>query len=245
MNTKELFNYAGNKNREIQDILPVLPPLDHILDVVEPFGGSFALTRHLYSTNPAITFTVNDIDNKIIAIYNTMKDPVQNMDTISKIKQIEQHVTKESFKDMCKAISVEHWLFCRLFGGFHGLYPAKPKTINYTNIQKFTDYQDILFTNEDGYDVIEKFKDNENTLIFLDPPYVGFCSRFYQQPLHYKLFDLLRNAKTWKCKMLLTIDDNILTRTFVEHFGLNIVKTVGVTYQYSKTKAKHIYITNY
>lgn len=245
-NDRPLFSYAGNKDREMAYIHECLQPLlDGVGVVVEPFGGSFALTRHLHGGHPEIQFIVNDIDQDLISIYNTMKDPVQNLEVVQELKQLHESVDPESFKRIKKTKTVPCMLFGRVYGGFQGLYPLKAKRINYENVAKFSHYEDITFTNEDGYGLIEKYKDNEHAFLFLDPPYVGVCNRFYNAPLHYKLFEMLKDFKTWKCKFLLILDDNVLTRTFAEHYELNIAKTVDVRYQYSKTQAKHLYLTNY
>ncbi len=246
LNTKPLFSYAGNKDKEWDEIDEVLPDLTQITTVVEPFGGSFSLTRHLYSEYPEIKFTVNDNDEQLISVYNTMKDPELNETVISELQQLEATITKKKYDEIKKKTDVTNSLFCRLYGGMHGQFPLKQKCINYEKVASFTDYGEINFTCEDGYEMIDQCcKDDPQLFLFLDPPYVGMCNRFYNNPLHYKLFDILKNARHWKCKLLLILDDNPLTETFCKHFGLNIAKVVPIKYQYSKINAHHIYVTNY
>lgn len=244
-NHKALFSYEGNKDREMGYIHVLLPDLGDIGVVVEPFGGSFALTRHLHSGHPEVEFIVNDINPDIIEIYNAMKDPVQNAQVVQELKKLHDGVDQEVFREAKKTRTVPCMLFCRLYGGFQGLFPLKTKNIDYENVCKFSHYEDVTFTNKDGYDLVEEHKDNENAFLFLDPPYVGVCNRFYNSPLHYKLFEMLKDWRSWKCKFMLIIDNNTLTRTFVEHHGLTIAKIVDVTYKYSKIKAQHLYVTNY
>ena len=48
-----LFPYEGNKDYEMKDILKyLLPIIDNYDIIVEPFGGSFSLIRHLILLYP-------------------------------------------------------------------------------------------------------------------------------------------------------------------------------------------------
>ena len=47
-----LFNYFGNKDREIQIILQNLPNMNEIDIIIEPYCGSFSLIRHLILLYP-------------------------------------------------------------------------------------------------------------------------------------------------------------------------------------------------
>ena len=94
MNNQFLFSYSGNKDREMNQILTFIPSLDNINIIIEPFGGSFSLIRHLYSQYPEKKFIVNDNDKKLIDIYEAMIDPIKNENIINDIKVMMENITK-------------------------------------------------------------------------------------------------------------------------------------------------------
>ena len=47
-----LFSYFGNKDNEIEIIKDNIPDLNNIDTIIEPYCGSFALTRYLLNIYP-------------------------------------------------------------------------------------------------------------------------------------------------------------------------------------------------
>ena len=64
-----LFSYFGNKDNEMGDIIKNLPNMNHIDTIIEPYCGSFALTRYLLTMYPNKKYICNDNDELLIKTY--------------------------------------------------------------------------------------------------------------------------------------------------------------------------------
>ena len=100
-----------------------------------------------------------------------------------------------------------------------------------------------IITNEDYLHIIDIYKDNENSFLYLDPPYLdSYNSGYgtYQNKSHdenlkiidntemfFKILDILKNGK---CKILFSINDCALTNYLYKDY---IKETYNHKYQHS------------
>jgi site-specific DNA-adenine methylase len=94
-----LFSYTGNKRNETKNFLDIVK-LDNIENIIEPFCGSSALSYSIWLENKdgkALNYYLNDTDERLIQVYNIMKN-----ETIEHIE--------EKINDIIKTINnKEEW----------------------------------------------------------------------------------------------------------------------------------------
>ena len=71
----------GSKQNDIKDFSNLLP-LD-VETVVEPFGGSFAVSKFFYKDNKKYKFHINDLDESLFYIYTHYQEYLQHLTTIN------------------------------------------------------------------------------------------------------------------------------------------------------------------
>jgi site-specific DNA-adenine methylase len=81
---------------------------------------------------------------------------------------------------------MESWFYTNLVYNIRpGLFPLGRKfkdNFDYLKnvpINNFLNTENIEFHNIDGIDILNKYKDNNKALIFLDPPYLMSCNDYY------------------------------------------------------------------
>jgi site-specific DNA-adenine methylase len=114
----------------------------------------------------------------------------------------------------------------------HGIYPNK-KIILHEISNNWKDFfKKTIITNEDYLCILNKYKDNENAFLYLDPPYMDSFNAKYSTyknkksydndlkiidntEMYIKLLDILKNGK---CKILFSINDCALTNYLYKDF---------------------------
>ncbi len=86
---KSLVPWDGNKDREYDTIKIHFPNMDDINTIVEPFGGSFSIIRHLVTQYPDKRYIVNDIDTKLINLYKDMQNDYTYEQIITELKALD------------------------------------------------------------------------------------------------------------------------------------------------------------
>ena len=92
---KALFSYFGNKDRETEKIMENLPDMNDIVNIIEPYCGSFSLIRHLILLYPDKKYICVDNDEKIIQAYNDIIDDDNCNKIINKLKNTEIKTKEE------------------------------------------------------------------------------------------------------------------------------------------------------
>ena len=107
--------------------------------------------------------------------------------------------------------------------------------------------KNALITNDVYTTIYDKYKDNENAFLFLDPPYLfsnnsGYFPQNGDNDMTMIIVDTLDFIKTCKCKVMLVINKlNILEYLFKDYVKLEY----GKIYQITKKGIKHLVVTNY
>jgi len=267
-----MFSYVGSKRKELKHIKDYyLNDIDKFIDV---FGGSGCVGLDYYKFNPDIKkLILNDKSEVVYNLYNIIK----NDKFYDIFKKFEPFINK--FKDEYKNdkkynntlkefkeqfTEEEKFILCGKYCYKGNLTPElfnvlKMKDI--TNMQKKKNFSEVLnknnisLKNKDFKYYMEKYKNNENVLIYLDPPYLD------TKHLYNEIFTLddylyiLECLKNYKCKILLNI--NINTHLILEYRDY-IEKIYPICYN-SSVKAKnkeaenflklikknHLILTNY
>jgi site-specific DNA-adenine methylase len=239
----------GNKWKDIKDFCLFFPhPLSYD-KLIEPFGGSFALTRWFgqnFGQKDLFSYYVNDIDKNLYFVY---KHPKNFLKILDKYKDKTQKEIKEEYNQECpnKQFILEK---------FFPMGRDKTKDFNknnYSDLLKFM--KPINFSNDDFSKIMDRFKDDDQAFIFCDPPYFESCNTKYR--LCDKLgnsigkeikdntkmyIDLLYYLQASKAKIMLIINKNAITSYLYYDYIRGEYKK---TYQWFKRKTKHLIITNY
>jgi len=250
-----LFGRPGNKENDIKYFKHLLP-LDSSI-IVEPFGGSFAVCRKIYNDEKYNKF-VNDNDDVLTEIYNKPEEYLNlNIKLTNKAlnhlnqknhviyKQFIQDVNNDDTIDK-NSIMFKYWVDTKIF---------KSSTVSITKNINCTEQINLMkqinFSNVDYTKTIDKFKHNENTFIFIDPPYLFSDNSNYMQQkrkdgaditdIFIYLLNLLKSKKT-KAKIMIIINDmKVLRWLFKKYVKLDYEKKYSV----SGRKEKLLVITNY
>ena len=250
-----LFGRLGNKTTDIKHFIQYLP-LD-IKNVIEPFGGTFAVTRIIYNDNKYNKF-VNDNDEQLVEIY---KNPeaystlCKHLNTIAKkhvnennnviVKKFLEETEKDKLCIENKNV-YEYWKKEKIIRG--GIVKII-KEINHTKM--IDTMKNIKFTFEDYKIILDRYKYTKDSFIFLDPPYLFSDNSQYARQsktqdtdmtdMIYIILDMLKDKKT-KAKIMMIINDLKLLRYLFKDY---IKGDYTRVYQTAKRKCQHLIITNY
>ena len=247
-----LFGRFGNKTNDIKHFKHLLP-LD-VKIVVEPFGGTFAVTRIIYNDDKYVNY-VNDNDETLYYIYKNSEKyskmckelnaiALNNINKNGKVVFVD---FMEEIKDKnYDKIMLDYWKIEKIIRG----YSIKiSKHIDHSNFIKCM--KNINFSCKNFKDIINKFRKQENVFIFLDPPYLFSDNSHYSQQqrkegsdmthIIYEIFEILQD-KTTKAKIMMIMNDMKIIRYIFKDFVKGEYEKI---YQIGKRKSIHLIITNY
>lgn len=251
MNIKNVpFLKLGNKTDDIKNFIDYIPTNCHT--IVEPFAGSFAVSRILYDPTK-YKIHINDIDPNLFYLLKHMKQYLKiRTKIISYIhkytpdnKNMKEYILKmkihQSFKQILQSTFI-----------IRGFVKAPKTNFDYKDLLFFLD--NIKITNDNYEKCMSIYSNDENAFLFCDPPYFGSDNTDYSTfgravDDDNRIIDntemyvyLSKYIKDCKCKIMIIINDNAILR----HLFTGYVKcTYQKTYQLSKKKDTLMIITNY
>lgn len=242
-----IIPYFGNKRNEVEFIYEEFKKAKNIKIIVECFCGSCALSYYISSIHPKkYKYILNDNNGFLIELMKIMKDENKFnlwIDEINKI--IELIKDKESYVKYTDKNTLNGWFIGNKYYNIRPfLYPNGKKINKIKNdipILNFLRNEDITLINEDGAEVFNKYKDNKNCVMFIDPPYIMTNNSFYANP-DFKIYESLINIKKYKTKIICALNDNFFIRLI---FSKNKIIEYDKKYQTNKKKIKHLIITNF
>ncbi len=243
------FLRLGNKTQDSKYIEKYLP--FNIKTIVEPFAGSFAISR-LYYDSSKYNVVINDNDEELIYIINHLKPYIKIQ------KQINKYITSyspnlKSLKNYVEKLNINP-LFKNIIIGTHvikGFVKIKNPNETYDDLINYV--KNIEVHNKDYEIIMNKYKNNKNTFIFCDPPYFDSDNSNYQNYKNKTINKIIKDntgmyvylhkyIQICKCKIMIVVNDNELMRFLFDGF---IKDTYEKIYQISKKKTMHLIITNY
>jgi site-specific DNA-adenine methylase len=252
--------YQGSKSKELHHIDNNKPT--EFKKFIDVFGGGGVVALYFLQKYPELDEIVyNDMDKTMVDLFTILKDSTktdelvewvgsQNYDESEWIDRAKKY--KNSNKD-----DIRERLYIKRLA-FRGLesstMPLKRKNKNgelvlrpLKNYPEFYKYPPILNTDKfkitmmDALEVIELYKDDENALLYLDPPYISSNTTSYIKfdgDDVKKLLDIVKD-KSYKCKIMLHIEFLGYTyHALKEHIIFYYPKRYGLS---SKAKGKDIY----
>ena len=245
-----LFPYFGNKDNEMEEIYANLPDMNSVSVIIEPFCGSFALTRYLLLHYPYKSFICNDNDEMLIKTYKAL----QYDDTLSELLEFFKTFEvrdKKHYDEFKKENSIRSFLFTHMIYKIRpGLYDRNKNKFNEKDLNKLIhfnkNYKYILFKHGDAQDIIENYKYYNNVFMFLDPPFLLTSNLYNKGAMSEFYFIFLKDVNNIKAPILGVCGDHLLTLTFYEYYNIKIKFKTKINYLGNKSKShENIYVSNY
>lgn len=245
--------YSGNKRNEIDELIEHIS-FEKYKNIIEPFCGSSAYSFHIwlkYGHIHDFNYYLNDNSSEIIDLYMLFKN--ESLEKINdNLMNIKSEVTtKEEWNNHYKNSPESAYknLFYLKFSALcrKGFYQRR-KYLGYykptelqTKFIEFIKLPNVYITCKDWKNVYNEHKDNEKSLILLDPPYLSSCNDYYSDKSMdvYEYFFYNKNEKI-KADILFIVEDIWLTKMMFNNETYLIINTYEKIYQVSKKKTKHI-----
>jgi site-specific DNA-adenine methylase len=244
-----IIRRIGSKQTDIKHFSKYLP-LD-VKTVVEPFGGSFAVSKFFYKDINKYNFHINDLDEEIYYIYKNFQEYIKLLSNLQdcccasdyKTNYFEKYlpyVEKANYDDHIKNYIHKNFVVRK------SLLNLPYKQLNFNN-SELNILNNSLFTNNDYKDVIKLYIDDKDAFVFLDPPYLFSNNTVYipqqvETDMTMIIPEILDFFKVAKCKIMLIINKlNIIEYCFKDY----IKGEYNKTYRISNKKSIHLIITNY
>ena len=218
INNVSPLRYPGGKTKacnKLYDILTTYFDLSKFKTIISPFFGGGSFEFHLQNTFPNLHIIANDKFTPLYNFWNTCND---NKDRLCKeLYPYINTITKNKFQDLRNKIltetdplkqSIMFFIINRcsfsgatLSGGFS--LESSTKRFTTTSIERISklNLDRLTITNMD----FEEFLKNNNSIIFLDPPYYlesksnlyGNNGDLHEHFDHIKLHKCLSNKNNW------------------------------------------------
>lgn len=239
--------YAGNKRNEFKEFYNNIN-LENINTIIEPFAGTHAISYFLWEKHPNLKFILNDITPHFKEMYEIYKDEKK----IDEFNEISTNLIKSFKNDKNKYLEVVNaptiyaWFIGqKIYNIRPKLYPLTKKYKEEIDLRKYPIYNfyknaNIEFYNEDGINIYEKYKNDESTLLFLDPPYLQSYNDFYEKNnKRINIYEYLynNNINNEKANIFLMLEDIWINRL--------LFKNNHIFEKYKKMYAPKQKITNH
>jgi site-specific DNA-adenine methylase len=244
--------YAGNKRKECEDLYnEIKDKLSNIKTIIEPFCGTAAFSYYLSLKHPKrFKYILNDNNKYLIQLYSIAKDEKKLEQLIILLDAKIKDLNKEKYDIIAKKDDLISWIVIhKIYNIRAGLFPYNRKIITSFNclkdcpIIKFLRSEEIYFYNSDGIQIINKYKDNKENFIFLDPPYLISCNDFYADT-KVNVYEYLYENKinNMKALIMLCLESNWIIKLL---FNNQVKKEYSKIYQGSKKHTTHLIISNF
>ncbi len=243
------FGYVGCKQDEVQEVLKYLPSSFNTL--VDPFCGSCSLSAGIWEKYPNTSVVVGDTYETLIEVLGVIR--YEDPDHISAIIEGELvDITKERWVSSVKKPNWIWFLISNIWAGIRpGMFPANKKKPNFAEKLNTPEYKRFLQACSielfDGLEMMERYRDDPDAFLVLDPPYIGSDNTAYLgRDKKLKLDELYETIKVFmlscKCKVMLIINHSI----FVRYMFAGMIKhKYPKRYKMSGSRVEHCIITNY
>ena len=251
-----LISYSGNKRQETNNIIDFINKdrlTNEITTIIEPFCGTSAFSYKLSTLFPnKYKYILNDNDGKLMELYKICKDPILLDEFINNINELSKDLDKDKYMILTKRNDIYGWFIKNLIYSIRpGMYPLKTKERQKDNynflkdkpIIKFLQNENVELLQIDGLELYKNNKDNKNTLIFLDPPYMMSYNGCYSREHNGNIYEYLYNNKINDSNSYIIL---VLERVWVIEmiFKDDIINEYAKKYSALKKNTTHIIISN-
>ena len=235
------------------NILKTNVNLDGIKNIVEPFCGTSAISFNIWLEHKdKFNYYLNDNSSIIYDLYKLIKNEEPD-DILTKINKIKQKIkSKEDHQNLYKSnydiygyILLTKISYRRL--GLFNEKALRKNDIKFNDLQlqffEFIKSPNVFISNEDWFIPFNKYNNNEENLIFLDPPYLSLYNDFYQDKT-INIYEYMFNNKIeiFKSHIYLILEDMWIIKLLFDKN--NIFTRYKKQYGISGKKTEHILIYN-
>lgn len=248
---KAPFGWVGGKSRLAKDIIELFPK--HTT-YVEVFGGALSV---LYAKEPSKVEVVNDINSDLINLHRAIRNNPQTLQMYLNQMLISREIFSDiKYRRLQSKNNIEKaafylFLITQSFGSKCEHFAMskrgrKPKNI-YRDYSVFSKrLKGVVIENLSFEDIIVMY-DNDDTLFYLDPPYVA-TEHYYKNTggfginEHKKLANMLRNING---KFILSYNDCELVRELYRDFFIINSKEIKYSLNTKTNKrVREVFISN-
>jgi hypothetical protein len=252
-----IYSYFGNKRTEAKDIIDNITNITDYKNIIEPFCGSSAISFYIWLIHKdEFNYYLNDNNNKLIEIYDLLK--MVSLDEISsKLKTINEEINaapepKTFYTNIYKKPrNIYDYIYINKY------YNIRPGLYKYTknikslaenkNLKLFVEFikSPYVYINCDEWtNCYNKFKNDDKSIILLDPPYITGCNDLYHNP-DTNLYENFYNnpIENFKASIFLILENVWLIKL--------LFKKSKILFEYDKNylnhkkrKTTHIIISN-
>ena len=247
------ITYPGNKRTEMKGLYPYLDFIN-IDTIVEPYAGSCAISYYISTQKQGLTYILNDNNPYLKQMYEILIDEEKTKTFENEINnKIKDVKTKEEYMDIVTKKTFMAWFVSHKYFNIRpGLCPfgyrgkeaiLKPVDFLSYPIVKFFRNNKIIYMCDDAITVYEKYKNNKNCMIIMDPPYISTTNNFYLDH-NMNIYEYLynNNISIQKAKIYLILENIwIIKLLFKNNFMLF---EYDKQYILSRKKRTHIIISN-
>lgn len=247
-----LVSYAGNKRNEYKYFKEYIHLDQDIKNIIEPFTGTSAISFNIWLEHKdKFNYYLNDNSIDIYNIYKLIKEKEPN-EILEKLNAIKNNInSKDDFLNIYKSnYDVYEYIVLKKLSSFRfGVYEQRKRKTDYkfTKLQldffQFIKSPYVHISNDDWSLPFDKFKNDKDSLMLLDPPYLSVCNDFYQcKTLNVYEYLLYNKIETFQCQIYLILENMWINKLLFRNN--KIICTYGKTYQTSKKITEHIIIYN-
>lgn len=244
-----LIVYAGNKRNEYKNFKDNIN-LDGLKNIIEPFAGTAAISFNIWLEHKdKFNYYLNDNSLNIYNIYKLIKEE-NIVHILDKLNEVKVNIkNKDDYLKVYKSnYNIYEFIVINKLSSFRlGLYKGEIKRdFKFTPLQlKFIEFiksPNVFISNDDWFEPFYKFKDDKESLLFLDPPYLSLCNDYYQnKTINVYEYMYNNNINLFKCNIKIILEDIWIIRLL---FKDNIICRYAKKYETSKKKTFHIIISN-
>lgn len=230
------FAYVGNKRVDYKHIEKYIH-LENIKVVIEPCCGTCAISYNIWQKNKNMKFILNDNDKQLINFITYIREHKQDaINELNKYMDMIGIPSEDEYKKLIKEDTLfAYYVKCKYYNFRIGIYPKNnTETIfkrrldyKYDTINDFFMNADIEFSCDEGINIIEKYKNRPDCMIYIDPPYIISETKFYNDN-SMNVYKYLYEAKIKQCDAVIYIhiEKNwILSLLFSDLFCIEFDKT--------------------
>lgn len=254
MSSHFIFSYLGNKRNEYKELKKYLE-LDNIKNIIEPFCGSSAISFNLWlEYGNKFNYYLNDNSPELINVYNLMKEKTPD-EILKNLNEVRSRIKdKETFNEIYKNKdkNIYEIITIRKVSAFRvGLFDEKrynkdlkfKMTPTQLKFIEFVKSPNVFISCDDWFKIFDVYKDDKESLIFFDPPYLVSYNSFYEdKTLNVYEYFFNNDIENFKSKIILILEDIWIIKLLFKN--KKILSIYGKKYEITKTKTNHIIISN-
>ncbi len=214
--------YPGNKRKEVKHLEEHID-FTGIKTIIEPFCGTSAMSYFLSKKLTGVKYILNDIDKDLIKIYDLLKT-VNSEEIIYQINLIKDRIKcKEDFNEIAKEYKEDNCVYKYIyltkssFFGTRNLYSTTrkmsplPFKFNKEQLEfiKFVKSENVIIKNLDWKEIYDQYKDDKESLILMDPPYLMSFNDFYIKNVGFQnVYEYFSKSPDFSCDIYFIVELN-------------------------------------